>query len=84
MKSVLFAITPLRSLDSERTSWYFEFMAPIIEVKDMVKAFPGVKAVDNVSLTIEQGICFGLLWPNGCEYTLSFSWLTNNVKPGQI
>ena len=57
----------LRSLDSKDPSWYFEFMASVIEIKDMVKTFPGVKAVDNVSLTIEQGICFGLLGPNGCE-----------------
>jgi ABC-2 type transport system ATP-binding protein len=44
-------------------------MGPIIEVKDMVKTFPGVKAVDNVSLTIGQGICFGLLGPNGAGKT---------------
>ena len=42
-------------------------MASVIEIKDMVKTFPGVNAVDNVSLTIEQGICFGLLVPKGCE-----------------
>jgi ABC-2 type transport system ATP-binding protein len=59
----------LAKLDSEDTSWYFEFMAPVIEVKDMVKTYPGVRAVDNVSLTIEQGICFGLLGPNGAGKT---------------
>ena len=44
-------------------------MAPIIEIQDLVKAYPGVKAIDNVSLNIEQGICFGLLGPNGAGKT---------------
>ncbi len=44
-------------------------MAPVIEVKDMVKNYPGVRAVDGVSLAIEQGICFGLLGPNGAGKT---------------
>ncbi len=44
-------------------------MAPIIEIKNLVKTYPGIKAVDNVSLNIEQGICFGLLGPNGAGKT---------------
>jgi ABC-2 type transport system ATP-binding protein len=44
-------------------------MAPIIEVNSMVKTFPGIRAVDHVSLTVEQGICFGLLGPNGAGKT---------------
>ncbi len=44
-------------------------MAPVIEVKDLIKTYPGVRAVDNVSLTIHQGICFGLLGPNGAGKT---------------
>ncbi len=35
----------------------------------MVKTYPGVRAVDGVSLTVEQGICFGLLGPNGAGKT---------------
>ncbi len=44
-------------------------MAPAIEVKDVIKLYPGVRAVDNVSLSIRQGICFGLLGPNGAGKT---------------
>lgn len=44
-------------------------MAPIIEVRAVVKTFPGVRAVDGVSLAIEQGACFGLLGPNGAGKT---------------
>ncbi len=55
-------------------------MAPVIEVKDMVKTFPGVKAVDNVSLTIEQGICFGLLGPNGAGKTTLIE-IVEGIRP---
>ncbi len=44
-------------------------MAPIIEIQNLTKTYPGIMAVDSVSLTIEQGICFGLLGPNGAGKT---------------
>ncbi len=44
-------------------------MAAVIQVQDMVKTYPGVRAVDGVSLTVEEGICFGLLGPNGAGKT---------------
>jgi ABC-2 type transport system ATP-binding protein len=44
-------------------------MPPIIEIKDLIKTYPGIRAVDNVSLTIDQGVCFGLLGPNGAGKT---------------
>jgi ABC-2 type transport system ATP-binding protein len=44
-------------------------MAAVIEIKDVVKTYPGVRAVDKVSLGISPGICFGLLGPNGAGKT---------------
>jgi len=44
-------------------------MNPILEVLELKKWFPGVKAVDGVSFSIEPGICFGLLGPNGAGKT---------------
>ncbi len=44
-------------------------MAPIIEIHNLVKTYPGIRAVDGISLSIEQGICFGLLGPNGAGKT---------------
>jgi ABC-2 type transport system ATP-binding protein len=44
-------------------------MAPLLEVKDLVKVYPGVTAVNGVNLTIGQSVCFGLLGPNGAGKT---------------
>lgn len=42
---------------------------PILEVRNLVKHYPGVKAVDDVSFTVSEGTCFGLLGPNGAGKT---------------
>ena len=39
--------------------------APILEVRDLVKQFKGVRAVDGLSFEVRAGTCFGLLGPNG-------------------
>jgi ABC-2 type transport system ATP-binding protein len=42
---------------------------PILEVRDLVKQYPSVTAVDSLSLAVPEGICFGLLGPNGAGKT---------------
>ena len=42
---------------------------PILEVRNLVKHYPHVTAVDGVSLAVPEGICFGLLGPNGAGKT---------------
>ena len=42
---------------------------PILEVRNLVKHYPGVKAVDGVSFAIPEGTCFGMLGPNGAGKT---------------
>ena len=56
-------------------------MAPIIEIKNLIKTYPGVRAVDGVSLSIEQGICFGLLGPNGAGKTTLIEIVEGILKP---
>jgi ABC-2 type transport system ATP-binding protein len=50
-------------------------MTPIITATNIVKHYPGVKAVDGVSFAIPKGICFGLLGPNGAGKTTTIEIL---------
>ena len=61
-------------------------MAAIIEVVDLVKHFPGVRAVDGLSFAIPAGSCFGLLGPNGAGKTTTIELLEGILTPdsGQI
>ncbi len=42
---------------------------PILEVRNLVKHYQSVVAVDGLSLAVPEGICFGLLGPNGAGKT---------------
>lgn len=58
----------------------------IVEVKDVSLNFGGVKAVQNVSLTIEKGGVTSIIGPNGAGKTTFFNILSGIYKPtsGQI
>ena len=53
----------------------------ILEVKDIVKTFGGVRAVDGVSLTVERGTITGLIGPNGSGKTSLFNCMTGTFTP---
>ena len=56
--------------------------APIaIDVKGLGKAYDGVKAIDNLSLSIYQGEIFGLLGPNGAGKSTTLRILITTLKP---
>jgi ABC-type multidrug transport system ATPase subunit len=42
---------------------------PIIKTANLTKKYKELVAVDNISLEIEDGECFGLLGPNGAGKT---------------
>jgi ABC-2 type transport system ATP-binding protein len=44
-------------------------MSPALETRNLTKQYPGVLAVDDVSLEVPEGTCFGLLGPNGAGKT---------------
>jgi len=61
-------------------------MTYLLEAVDLVKVFPGVRAVDGVSINVERGQCFGLLGPNGAGKTTTMEMLEGISSPrsGQI
>ncbi|MCB1800450.1 MAG: ABC transporter ATP-binding protein [Gammaproteobacteria bacterium] len=50
-------------------------MSPLLSVQDLVKTYPGVRAVDGVSFDVRKGQCFGLLGPNGAGKTTTLEIL---------
>jgi ABC-2 type transport system ATP-binding protein len=58
----------------------------IIEVKNLVKSYKGVQAVDDISFSISKGHCFGLLGPNGAGKTTTIEIMEGIIKAssGQI
>jgi ABC-2 type transport system ATP-binding protein len=56
-------------------------MKPVLVVRDLVKEYPGVRAVDGVSFTIEPGKCFGLLGPNGAGKTTTVEIMEGVTEP---
>ena len=54
---------------------------PAVEISHITKSFGPVKAVDDVSLTVEKGEFFGLLGPNGAGKTTTIRCLLDIFKP---
>ena len=52
-----------------------------LNVENLTMQFGGLKAVSELSLTLPQGIIFGLIGPNGAGKTTAFNMLTGVYKP---
>ncbi len=56
-------------------------MAALLEVRDLVKRFGDIRAVDRISFAIPRGICFGLLGPNGAGKTTTIEVIEGIRSP---
>src|SRR5437762_950534 len=65
---------------------YHPLPAPVIEVADLVKTYPGVRAVDGISFSVGAGEIFGLLGPNGAGKTTTLNIIEGVRRPdgGQV
>ncbi len=52
-----------------------------IEVNGLTKSYGGLKAVDEVSFSVDKGEVFGLLGPNGAGKSTLISMITTLLKP---
>jgi ABC-2 type transport system ATP-binding protein len=56
-------------------------MTPILELRNVRKAYGNFVAVDNVSMAVPAGSIFGLLGPNGAGKTSSIRMIMNITAP---
>ena len=54
---------------------------PIIEVRNLIKRYNDVIAVNDISFKIKSGSCFGLLGPNGAGKTTTIEMMEGLIKP---
>jgi ABC-2 type transport system ATP-binding protein len=56
-------------------------MAALLEVKNLVKKYKAITAVNDTSFSVEQGVCFGLLGPNGAGKTTTIEVIEDVIPP---
>jgi ABC-type multidrug transport system ATPase subunit len=54
---------------------------PVLEIDNLVKEFRNLKAVDNLSLSVEKGEIYGFLGPNGAGKSTSIRIILSLIKP---
>jgi branched-chain amino acid transport system ATP-binding protein len=57
-----------------------------LKIEELTMIFGGIRAVDNLSFTVNQGEIYGLIGPNGAGKTTAFNCITqfNNPQHGSV
>jgi ABC-type branched-subunit amino acid transport system ATPase component len=56
-------------------------VTPILDVRDVVRTFGAVRAVDGVSFAVEERSITGLIGPNGAGKSTLFATIAGSLKP---
>ncbi len=56
-------------------------MNPVLEVRDLGKAFGGIRAVNGVSFEVREGEILGLIGPNGSGKSTLFNCILGQLAP---
>ena len=56
-------------------------MKPVLEVKGLTRDFGGLRALNELDLTVNEGEIVALIGPNGAGKTTFFNCVTGIYKP---
>jgi len=68
-------------MTSEATEEQHDAREPLLEAREVIKAFGGHRAVDGLTFTLGRGAITGLIGPNGAGKTTLFNCLAGALKP---
>ncbi len=54
---------------------------PVLDIRDLVRDFDGLRAVDHVSISVREGEIYGFLGPNGAGKTTTLRILAGLLEP---
>jgi ABC-type Fe3+/spermidine/putrescine transport system ATPase subunit len=64
-----------------QVGYHFVEMAPILELRRLVKDYPAHRAVDQISLSVPRGGFYSLLGPSGCGKTTTLRLIAGFEEP---